>query len=205
MQEIEAKFYVADLAVVRDRVLAQRGRQLKPKLLERNWRFDSADGRLRSSRQVLRLRQDDQAHLTFKRSLGTPEERLEIEFGADDPQAARAFLEALGFNAFASYEKRREVFDLGGAHIALDELPYGPFVEIEAPTLEEVRRAASALGLDWERRVQVNYLALFDEFRNRLNLSFSDATFANFEGIPRLRPEEIGLKDAIQAIDGWSQ
>jgi len=107
--------------------------------------------------------------------------------------------------AFASYEKRREVFDLGGAHIALDELPYGPFVEIEAPTLEEVRRAASALGLDWERRVQVNYLALFDEFRNRLNLSFSDATFANFEGIPRLRPEEIGLKDAIQAIDGWSQ
>jgi len=201
MKEIEAKFYVDDLAVVRDRLLAQHGRRLKPKLLERNRRFDSADGRLRSARQVLRLRLDDQARLTFKRSLGTPEERLEIEFSVDDPEAAQAFLEALGFNAFASYEKRREQFDLGEVHVALDELPYGHFVEIEAPTLEDVRRVAGALGLDWERRVQINYLALFEELRRQFNLPFSDATFANFEALPSLRAEEIGLQDAIQAID----
>src|SRR5215510_12876715 len=100
MQEIEAKFYVQDLKRIEARLQNLEARLIQPRILETNLRFDLPDSRLRSKGQVLRLRQDSEARLTYKDS-GTSEQgvvnRREIEFTVEDFEKAKLLLEALGY------------------------------------------------------------------------------------------------------------
>jgi len=84
---------------------------------------------------VLRLRRiDDRALLTYKERVGTRtdiKEQLEMETGADNPDALEFILEALGYYPALVYEKRRETWRLGATEIVIDELPFGLFMEIE--------------------------------------------------------------------------
>ena len=112
-QEIEVKFYLADPAGFRQRVIEAGARLVQPRVLEQNLRFDTPEMRLRAKAQVLRLRQDQAAHLTFKAPgdvRGGVLERQEIEFTVGDFAAARRFLEALGFLVFTSYENTAKLF-----------------------------------------------------------------------------------------------
>ena len=61
--------------------------------------------------------------------------RTEIEFGVDDFAKAKQFLEHLGYQSILVYEKYRTTYELDHAHIMLDELPYGNFIEIEGEDL----------------------------------------------------------------------
>lgn len=194
--EIEAKFYLPHLADIRRRLLDLGSRLLAPRLLEKNLRFDTPDRRLSRTGTVLRLRQDRTVRLTYKTPGETSEVRHEIEFEVDDLEAARAFLEALGFERAFTYEKYREVFALDPVHVMLDELPFGCFTEIEGASLPEIIEAAGRLGLAWERRVPDSYPALFERLRHTLALPFSDATFANFAGRPRVRAQDMAVREA---------
>lgn len=195
--EVEAKFALRHLATVRQRVLANGGRVRSSRTLERNWRFDTPDHELSSKREVLRVRQDDGAQLTFKRSSDDPLRRTEINVRVDDGQAARTLLQRLQYEVIAVYEKYREVFILDQAEVMLDELPFGAFVEIEAPRSEEIRAAAQRLGLAWERRVPASYLELFQQLRENRGLKLRDATFAEFSDLPPVALEELELSDAL--------
>ncbi len=89
---------------------------------------------------MLRLRADQAAHLTFKgpgRCAGRFG-RQEIEFEVSDFGAARRLLEALGYRVYTSYEKYRETYRLGQVIIALDEMPFGTFAELEGPSAQEI-------------------------------------------------------------------
>jgi len=107
-QEIEAKFYLQDLAAFRQRLMAAGARLIQPRVQETNLRFDTPQRDLSQKAQVLRLRQDEAAHLTFK-GPGALEggvlARQEIEFEVSDFAAARRFLEALGYRVYTTYEK----------------------------------------------------------------------------------------------------
>lgn len=195
--EVEAKFALRHLATVRQRVLANGGRVRSSRTLERNWRFDTADHELSSKREVLRVRQDDGAQLTFKQSSDDPLRRTEINVRVDDVQAARTLLQRLQFEVIAVYEKYREVFILDQAEVMLDELPFGAFVEIEAPGSEEIQAAAQRLGLAWERRVPTSYLELFQQLKEIRGLKLRDATFAEFSDLPPVALEELDLSDAL--------
>ena len=104
--------------------------------MESNWVFDRRDAapseRLRTRRELLRLRTDGGgSRLTFKSApeiRGGVKERAEHEFAVDDPAAARVFLESLGFEVTARYEKVRERWLLLGCEVALDRTPIGDFV-----------------------------------------------------------------------------
>lgn len=194
--EIEAKFYLRHLGDIRGRVLARGGRLLVSRQLERNWRFDDQDGSLTESGTVLRLRQDSRATLAYKEPRREIEERWEIEFEVDDLHAARALLEALGYHLISGYEKYREVFALGPVEVMLDELPFGCFVEIEGPSLEQVREATQAIGFDWERRVRSSYVNLFQALRRRFQLAFTEATFENFAGVAPIHPQDLQVLEA---------
>jgi adenylate cyclase class 2 len=200
--EIEAKFLVPDLTVFREHILARGARPQSSRVLERNERFDTPDGRLRQAGAVLRLRQDARAWLTVKRRLETPEERAETEIEVSDADAAHALLDQLGYRVVFTYEKFRETLRLGEAMVVLDELPFGNFVEIEAPSLQSLVRAAAALGLDWDRRLSLTYLDLFDALRERLRLPFADATFSRFSGRAAIQPADLGLEGLAQT--GWA-
>jgi len=190
-REIEAKFLLPHLADLRARLLAGGGRLVSPRTLELNLRFDDESRRLSAAGRVLRLRRDRSTHLTYKAPGPTPEERVEVEVEVEHPDDGRRFLEALGYHVVAAYEKYREIFDLGGASVMLDELPFGHFVEIEADSLEAVRTSAGMLGLAWEQRLRASYLDLFEAVRTRLGRTVDQATFAAFENVPALSFAEL--------------
>jgi adenylate cyclase class 2 len=189
--EHEAKFQLPHLAEIRKRVLAEGGRLLQERLLERNLRFDDPQGSLTASHQVLRLRQDREVTMAYKRGGDRFESRIEIELKVDDFDTARALLESLGYRVMHAYEKFRETFKLDSTRIMLDELPFGCFVEIEADQLPTVKEQAEELGFSWDRRVQISYLELFNRMRQNFQLNFHDATFHNFENLDTAIRENI--------------
>jgi adenylate cyclase class 2 len=185
--ETEAKFHIQNLKRIESRLLELKARLIQPRIHEINLRFDSAGDELRSSFRVLRLRQDEKARLTFKgpsvEQAGGILSRREIEFVVEDFDKARDFLEALGYRVVVFYEKFRATYELGTAHIMLDELPYGHFLEIEGENAEEIRKVANLLGLDWGAMVRAGYHALFDRVSGKFNLDPSQLSFSALEKV----------------------
>jgi len=197
-QEIEVKFYLAEPEQFRQRVIDSGAELVQPRVLEQNLRFDTPEMSLRAKAQVLRLRADQAAHLTFKGPGLVREgvlERQEIEFEVSDFGAAQRLLEALGYRVYTSYEKLRETYNLGGVLVALDAMPFGFFTELEGPSAEAICAVAAALGLDWSRRVPTSYLELFFALKQRRNLLMDALSFEAFSGLT-IRPEDLGVLPA---------
>ncbi|HRO23667.1 MAG TPA: class IV adenylate cyclase, partial [Promineifilum sp.] len=185
--EVEVKFMVRDLDVIRGRLADIGAEIITPRVFERNVRFDTADEALLARQQLLRLRQDTRVRLTFKgpaaedvASEAKVREEIELEVGHFDRMSA--VLQRLGFLPIQVYEKYRETYQWRGVEIVLDEMPFGDFIELEGVEAD-LRPAAEALGLDWSRRILANYLALMELCRRSFNLPFSDLTFENFAGL----------------------
>ena len=184
-REREIKVAVAGLDRVRERVRAAGGQLEHEAAMESNWVFDRLDvpvvERLRTRRELLRLRTDGGgSRLTWKSApdmRGGVKERAEHEFAVDDPAAARLFLEALGFEVAARYEKVRERWLLLGCEVALDRTPIGDFVEIEQvdPDLAAggIERVCRRCGIDPDEADPRDYLAIYRDHR------------ARHEGLPR--------------------
>jgi adenylate cyclase class 2 len=198
-QELEVKFHLQNLPTLEQRLIELGATLSHARVHEINLRFDRAEGELAQGYRVLRLRQDDAARLTYKGPSSYEQGarlRQEIEFEVSDFEAARALLEALGYEVAMMYEKYRTTYELGGAHVTLDEMPYGNFVEIEGPDPETIRRVNEHLGLDWSLRVPDSYTTIFDQLRQAMGLEFRDLSFKNFGGL------EVSLNIlGIQAAD----
>lgn len=183
--ETEAKFYVRDLGEIEQLLQTLGARCIQPRTHEVNLRFDTPQGDLRRNGRVLRLRQDRQVSLTYKEGKDVKDgiqARNEIEFVLNDFEAARRFLEALGYEVQFVYEKYRTIYELEGVEIMLDELPYGNFVEIEGEPVA-IRAMADKLSLSWDSATPLSYHALFELLRQRMQLSFRDLLFENFGSI----------------------
>jgi adenylate cyclase class 2 len=182
--EVEVKFWLAELTAVRNQLLSLGATLAKPRVFERNLRLDTADQQLLQKRQLLRVRQDKVVTVTFKSDTihlpgSEAKVREEIEFEASDGETAVLLFQRLGYNPVQVYEKYRETFQLGDVEIVLDELPFGNFMELEGEE-EGIKTAVAQLGLDWNKRLLTNYLALMAQLKAYHNLPFSDLTFANF-------------------------
>ncbi|MDY6951960.1 MAG: class IV adenylate cyclase [Thermodesulfobacteriota bacterium] len=184
--EIEVKFYLADVAGLKARILAL-GAAARGRVFETNIRFEDKAKGLKARGALLRLRQDDKARLTFKSPPADPDEDFkvhrELEIQVDDFKTCQAILEDLGFHEEQTYEKWRETFALGETKLLVDTMPFGTFLEIEGEK-KEIRHIAARLDLKWEERILLNYLEIFDIVRQGENLAFDDITFENFKGRP---------------------
>ena len=194
-QEIEVKFLIFNLPALLENIKRLGALELRPRMLEANLRFDTSDRRLSNRAQVLRLRQDDQAILTFK----SPGEivdgvisRTELEVVVSNFQSTRAILEALGFQVFMTYEKYRQNFQLNSLVASVDEMPYGNFIELEGSSPEHVRATAALLGLDWDQRINLSYTALLGLYNQNTGHALRDISFEAFSELNVL-PEELGL------------
>jgi len=195
--EIEAKFWISDLVTFRARTQESGARLAHRRVKEINLRFDTPDGLLSRQSRVLRLRKDYGVHLTYKGAAHPGEAvsvRQEIEFEVTSYKAARAFLEALGYQVIVMYEKFRTGYELNDLVIALDEMPFGNFCEIEGPNVSMIRSFADTLGLDWEARSQESYLGLFGRLQ-QAGLQAQNLTFDEFKGVT-VNPEQLGLRPA---------
>jgi adenylate cyclase class 2 len=195
MQEIEAKYYVRNLPAVEAKIISGGGTLLHARIHETNLRFDTPDGDLSRQYQMLRLRKTHTVTITFKGSASVLEgvsRRQEIETEMGDFEIAKSLLEALGYQVTRIYEKYRTEYQLDGLTIALDELPYGNFVEIEGTGPEKIRQAAARLGLDPAVNIPANYLMLLDRFNKTRGLMLRDLTFENLRDLV-ITPEDLDV------------
>ncbi len=195
-QEIEIKFLVPD-SIGFSKLLKDVGAVIQqPRTHEINLRFDTPDQRLSKQFQVLRLRQDQSVHLTYKSAADPSSEvsmRQEIEFEVSDLISARRFLEALGYQVIITYEKYRTTYQLGKSEIAVDELPYGNFIEIEGLDSASLKKIAETLKLDWKDRIKSSYLAIFYQLKEKFNLTASNLLFSELKNCKYSLDEIIPL------------
>lgn len=150
--EIEAKWIVDNLDIIRKK-LSDLGAVLgHPERLMRRRPFDFPDNRLESIGGWVRVRDEgDRITLTYKqlndRTLhGTKEVSVEV----NDFNKTCEILQAIGLEAKSYQETRRETWHYKHCEITLDSWPWIPsVVEIEGENEETVKQAADALGFNW--------------------------------------------------------
>lgn len=170
LTEIEAKFLGIDRDELRKK-LEQIGAELKqPDRLMRRKNYDYPDGRLdREYNGWVRVRDEgNKTTLAYKQlNDRTLHGTKEVNVTVSDFERTCQFLEAIGLQATAYQESRRESWMVNEVEIELDEWPWiPPFVELEAPDEESLKKVVSKLGLDWQEAVhgsvEVAYRALYD-------------------------------------------
>ena len=197
-KEIEQKFLVRDLGKVKNRLLELGAEEIHPRHFERNLLFDDSSGSVKNRGGILRLRQSgDKAILTVKLPPESPSDeakvRQEFQVEVSDFEEAKRLLKALGFEPWGGYEKYREEFRLGGAIVALDEMPFGDFVEIEGD-LDEIKAVARSLGLDLGKRILRGYPNLVASAKETFGL---DLSFLSFDGRRwKVDWEKLGIEPA---------
>lgn len=183
--EIEVKFYLKNIERIR-RNLLEIGIVSKGRVFETNIRYEDSNKTLLQKKALLRLRQDEKTTLTYKSrpAVESMDFKIfnELEVEVNDPTTMGKILEALGFHPEQKYEKWRETLILDRTALFLDNMPYGDFLEIEGQP-QDVKHCASRLGLDWHKRILLNYLELFEIIKNKFNLKIEDLTFKNFKNI----------------------
>lgn len=198
MQEREIKFFIEDLKKIAERLRLCGAELTRPRTLERNLRLDTEDQELAQSGRLLRIRTDDKVSVTYKadaRVEGGVIARTEIEFEADDARLVQKLFEALGYKKAVTYEKYRSRYQLGDVVVVLDEMPFGDFMEIEAPNNTLIEGVSMMLGLDFSKGMAINYLGLFEILKSNMGIDFTDLTFENFEGIEVLA-KDLGVQPA---------
>jgi len=205
-QETEVKFYVRDIAAVKERLQSLGAHLIQPRTFEINLRFDTPAGDLAREGRVLRLRRDEAMRLTYKDGTQLKDgvlNRREIEFSVSDFGSAQLFMEVLGYEVVFIYEKYRTTYALPEmtadadhleTHIMLDEMPYGNFVEIEGE-FNDLKPLSQILHFNWDAAIPASYHSLFDRVSISQNLAFRDLTFEKFKDI-KIVPADLGVVPA---------
>jgi adenylate cyclase class 2 len=185
-QEVELKLYVPDLNAVRRRLVALGATVSKPRVFERNVRYENESRTLTADGIVVRLRQDADVRLTYKgkatKSTNGIRARFEAEVEVSDFDTMHIILDKLGYQPYMSYEKYRTTYDYGATEVVLDEMPYGHFVEIEGES-DAIQQVQIDLELGDAVSLGDSYSQLFNRVRANLGLKFEDLTFKNFDGV----------------------
>ncbi len=204
--EIEVKFYIPDVPSMRSSLI-ELGAKSRGRSFETNMRYDTPGRDLFQRKVLLRLRQDTKTTLTLKTP---PESRpdlhedqfkifRELEVEISDLSQMEMILKELGFNKTQVYKKWRESFLMEETVFCVDELPYGSFLEIEGRE-GDILSLSETLGLEWKKRILLNYLKMFELIKDKLKLTFSDVTFSNFENVQLDISEYLHLFEAGKQI-----
>jgi adenylate cyclase class 2 len=170
MIEFELKARVGDLAGVRA-ALRARGARNDGDRTEHDVYYNHPARDFAATDEALRVRYAGEgAVMTYKgaKLAGTRlKAREELNLWVEDGSVLEAMLDRLGFRRTAVVRKRRELWSLEGASIALDEVEsLGTFAEVEIigesgdTTIEErVHAVARSLGITGEP-ITASYLEL---------------------------------------------
>jgi adenylate cyclase class 2 len=197
-QETEVKFYVRDLKKIELRLLELKAQLIQPRVHEINYRYDLPNGSMRAKGQVLRLRYDTNAILTYKGPSDIIDgvfSRTELETTMGDLETVQRILKALGYVQILIYEKYRAIYEINGCHIMLDELPYGDFVEIESTDASTIRKMTLIMGLKFETAVGAGYSRIFENYNSRYGFPSTDLTFDALRG-KKPSSEELDVRAA---------
>jgi len=179
MLEREVKISFPDPDLARSALAGIGAVPLRPRRLQDDTLYDTADSALRARRAVVRLRREpDCAFITYKGPVrpGPMKMREEQETEVADAEVIRRVLHELGLHAWFRYQKFREEFQAPGVVIALDETPVGTYLEIEGSE-EGILTVTDALGCSPADFILDSYRGLFVKFAQANNLHERDMLF----------------------------
>ena len=167
--EIEKKYRLRELQ--RDQIIARLAAlnfPSSPTEFETNVIYRNST--LASENAIVRLRRvGDRSILAFKKrytSTSAIKHQLEEETEVTDVEAMALILMHLGLSESLIYEKRRQTFHYAGTEIAIDELPFGFFMEIEGVE-QDIEKAENELGIADLRAIEDTYPALTQKYGKR--------------------------------------
>lgn len=183
MEEIEVKFLDVDVSTLEEK-LKSLGAQSLGKFHYRQSVFDYPDLRLAKDLSWIRLRDEvDRVTLTFKKRMNVGDNPLldggmhEIEVVVDDFKKTEELMHATGFKEKFYEEKYRTRYKFGNVECDIDEWPLiPPYLELEGPSYEEIKKVATALGFPWNVHCKCSAMQVFEKYGIDEN-SFSVLTF----------------------------
>ncbi len=104
-------------------------------------------------------------------------ERDEYEIELKDKSQVKGMIEIfskLGLSGIRILEKNRMTWHGGGTIVALDELSFGLFLEIEGSSKDKIQRVVKELDLCGNDTASVSYWDLYDDYRRSKNIVSKD-------------------------------
>lgn len=183
--EIEAKWLNVDHTEMRERLKACGAKLVQSERLMTRKVFDHEDKRLEKLGGWVRVRNEgDKVTMSYKQlNDRTLHGTKEVSVVVDDFDKTCTFLESIGLRAHSYQETKRESWILRDSEIELDTWPWIPsFLEIEAPSENELKKTAQELGLNYDNAlhgsVETAYQAIYDvseeEIDNWEEIKFSE-------------------------------
>ena len=168
--EIETKIKVDSLDEV-SAALDKCGAEFVGEFVERDIFFDDCGDRLLSDGCGLRLRRrtgesTESNILTYKgkKQGGKYKARKEIEVEVQSIEDMILLLTELGYERKLEFEKRRQIWAIGGCEVCLDEIkPLGKFVEVEGPGAAAISKVVAELGLAGCEHIDKGYALMMSE------------------------------------------
>lgn len=176
--EYEATFYPIDKDEIRARLKEAQAKLLKAEFLQKRYVFSLPRGN-EIPGGWLRVRDEgDKITMSLKVVNGEKiEDQKEICLQVDNFEQALSLLETIGCDKKAYQETKRELWNIDGVDVCLDEWPWlEPFIEIEGQSEDEVKRVSELLGLDYQSAKFCSVDALFSEKYKIPNDVFNNQT-----------------------------
>jgi len=149
--EFEATFTNIDKDKIRTKLNQLVAKLIKKEFLQKRVVFNLPKGN-EISGGWLRVRDEgDKITMSLKVIDGNEiHDQKEIYLKINDFNTAISFLESMGCRKKAFQENKREVWELNGVEICIDEWPFlEPFVEVEGPSEKKVKEVSELLGFDY--------------------------------------------------------
>jgi len=163
--EYEATFENVDKDEVRKKLKNVGAKLVKKELLQKRETFHLPESHVMKS-AWLRVRDEGgRITMTLKTVDGDKiENQKEIELKVDDFESATLLLQSIGCRKKSYQETKREIWELDGVEIMIDEWPYlEPFVEIEGTSEADVMSVSEKLGFDYEKAKFCCVSTLYEE------------------------------------------
>lgn len=163
--EIEVKFYPVDIDAMRRKLTECGATCTHPMRLMRRVVFNQDENphldvsyiRVRDEGDCVRVSTKEYAD----HAKGIEYQR-ELDITVSSFERAIALFEIAGLKKSHYQESKREQWKLGESEVCIDVWPHlTPYIEIESPSDEALRKAASTLGLRWEDHINAGALRIY--------------------------------------------
>lgn len=155
------------------KILKESGAEKEFCVLQITNRFDTNDQSLESRGVFLRTRTGETNTLTLKRKISgdndhiKSREEIEIDLNSkEEIYTLNKIINILGFEKLLIMEKYRMQWSFSGCKIAIDELPFGFYVEIEGEK-DNLFKVSDILKLNKEDSLTNTYWDIFREYKEK--------------------------------------
>ena len=183
--EYEATFANIDKDEIRKRLKKAGAQLVKPEFMQKRRNFNMPKGNEIEGGWMRVRDEGDRVTMSLKvvNNNNCIEDQKEICIKVDNFSNAQDFLLAIGCTKKAYQESMREIWELDGVEVCIDEWPYlEPYVEIEGDSESAVKSVSKKLGFDYSQAlfgaVDQQYEIKYGISKKTVNNEIPEITFA---------------------------